>query len=110
GWKSPISAEAIAPEDHPLSPWNLGPDNAPVMLVDTYSDPNIRTKGEAQTVADERLANNLLLRRGVQYTGVPVPHLEPYDVVSAVAPRETTVHALEQFTVPLGPSGDMSYG
>lgn len=110
GKKKPVTAEATADRLHPLSPWVLGAGDAPLWLVEEINNPDLRTAAECQAVAKKRLARGLRLVHEASFNAVPVPHLEPLDLIQAVTAYETSTTQLETFTLPIGISGDMTVG
>lgn len=110
GKKQPVMAIATADKLHPLSPWKLGPDGAPMWLIDEVSNDHLRSVAECQKVADRRLQDGLRLIHDTSFNAVPVPHLDPLDLVKVVTDYEAATTRLETFTLPLGIGSDMQVG
>lgn len=112
GAKENVGAVAVADKAHPLSPWRLGRNGVARHLVYRVQDTSIRTHARAKAKADRILHDRLLSTVDVTLDVLPIPHLEPGDMVR-VAADDIDVHfRLKQFTIPLGASGDpvMSVG
>lgn len=112
GAKSRVRARAIAPRNHALSPWRLGRSGGPRYLVEVIEDSAIRTKKEAQAKANQVLKNRLRETVQVTFDALPVPHLDPGDLVRIRTASFSTTFRLGQFTIPLTPTGSptMSVG
>jgi hypothetical protein len=79
-------------------------------MVTEVEDDQIRTRAKAKEVAESQLAS--LLREGVQvgFDALPVPHLDPLDLVSVTTPDTSLTFTLHQASIPLVHSGVMSVG
>ena len=114
GQKKPVEHFAVAPKGHPLSPQRLGRTNADGDRVGRYlvaeqSNEHVRSKAEAKRRAEALLDDLLLEVVGVSFTAVPIPHLDPLDVVR-VATRDFSANVrIRQFSLPLA-GGDMTVG
>lgn len=72
-----------------------------------YSSPLLRTVGQADSAARSLLANSLGVTKGLTFTSVPNPALEPGDVVLVQAEDEPpSLHILDR--ISLSSSGAMS--
>lgn len=115
GQKKAVEAWVVAQRSHPLSPTRLGRENAagklsPRYLVREESNDNIRSKAEATRRAQAILDDALLEIVGVQFTCLPIPHLDPLDVVRVVTDDFTANVRVRRFSLPLGPGGEMTFG
>lgn len=110
GKKQPIMATATADRTHPMSPWKLGPAGAPMWLTDEVSNDHLRSVKECQNLADRRLRDGLRLIHDTSFNALPVPHLDPLDLVKVVTDYEAATTRLETFTLPLGLGSDMAVG
>ena len=114
GQKKPVEFFAVAPKGHPLSPQRLGRTNSDGDVVGRYlvaehSNEHVRSKAEAKRRAEALLDDLLLEVVGVSFTAVPIPHLDPLDVVR-VSTRDFSANVrLRQFSLPLA-GGDMTVG
>lgn len=112
GAKSRVRARAVAPRNHALSPWRLGRTGAPRYLVQSEENTSIRTQKEAQQRANTILSNKLRETVTVTFDALPVPHLDPGDMVRIRTAEFSATFRLRQFTIPLTPTGSptMSVG
>lgn len=110
GKKKPVDAVATADRTHPMSPWELGIDDAPVWLLDEITNDRLRTEKECRQVADSRLDEGVRLVHDTSFNAIPVPHLEPLDLISVHTDYETPTTRLRTFELPLGLGSDMSVG
>ena len=114
GQKKPVEFFAVAPKGHPLSPQRLGRTNADGdkvgrYLVAEYSNEHVRSKAEAKRRGNALLDDLLLEVVGASFTAVPIPHLDPLDVVR-VSTRDFSANVrIRQFSLPLA-GGEMTVG
>ncbi|MEU3599897.1 hypothetical protein ABZ714_14395 [Streptomyces sp. NPDC006798] len=101
GAKSPVSASVSAAFTHPLSPFRLGRNGVPRYLLEVIQDDAIRTVSEAQALADKRLEENLLQTVEVSFDVMPIPYLEPEDLVRINTEEFSATFRLREFTIPL---------
>ena len=114
GQKKPVEFFAVAPKGHPLSPLRLGRTNADGQKIGRYlvmeqSNEHVRSKAEAKRRANALLDDVLLEVVGVSFTSVPIPHLDPSDVVRVSARDFSANVRIRQFSLPLA-GGDMTVG
>lgn len=110
GKKKAIVGAAVADIDHPLSPYKLGPEDAPMWLVKEIDNEHIRTQQEADELAEDALEQGLKLIHDVEFSCVPIPHLEPLDMVAVRTYKESIENRVRSFTLPLGLGGEMTVG
>lgn len=110
GAKSAVRAVAHAPSTHPLNHGRLGRNGVPRYLVEFVEDDTLTTAAQAQARADAILAPLLLETVQVQFDAMPVPHLEPHDVVSLRTDEFSTDFRVRQFTIPLVSGSPMPVG
>jgi hypothetical protein len=110
GKKQPISAQATADRWHPMSPWELGVEDAPMWLIDEFSNDHLRTEKECREVAEERLRDGLRLLHEASFNSIPVPHLNPLDLIDVHTEYESVTTRLQTFTLPLYGGSDMTLG
>jgi hypothetical protein len=108
--KPQITATAYPARDHPLSPWALGRNDHPRYLVEAIDNDAIRSHAEAKEQADDRLG--AVLREGVDVTfdAIPVPNLDPYDVLALSTPSASLTFKVGRISIPLSHSEAMSVG
>lgn len=75
--------------------------------VRPYSSPLLRTPGQASAAARSLLANSLGLAKGLAFTAVPNPALEPGDVVLVATGQDAPEHHIID-KIGLSSSGAMS--
>lgn len=100
-----VSATAVAPKTHPLSPERMGRTGAPRHLVEVIEDTSIRSHTAAMDLAKRKLAQFLREAVEVSFDALPVPHLDPDDMVSVQTPEFTLKFRLRKFAIPLAPNG-----
>lgn len=116
GRKDRVRAQAVAPAGHALSPQRLGRTNGqgefvPRYLVERFEDDGIRSQSEARTKANRMLRDLLREETDVAFDALPIPHLDPGDLVRAEADGIAAEFRLRAFSIPLGSQGGvMSVG
>lgn len=110
GKKHPVKGSATADRAHPLSPWQLGPPDAPMWLIEEIHNEHLRTDRECDEFAETRLKQLLRLTRDVVFDASPVPHLEWGDQIRLDTPFEQMTTRLDKFTLPLGLGQSMNVG
>lgn len=105
GKKGVVWGSAIAPKDHPLSPFRLRRNGAWRYLVESIEDQNVRTKKDAEKRAKEVLEEKLLETVNVSFDSLPIVHLDPGDKVRVQTSGFTSSFRLRQFAIPLNPEG-----
>lgn len=105
-----ISVSATAGRSHALSPWSLGRTGAPRYLVELIEQDNIRSRANAQHLARQTLSKLLVESVSASFDSLPVPHLDPLDVVSLKTDDVSVRFSLRQASIPLTHSGSMSVG
>lgn len=108
--KPRITARAIAPRNHPLSPWNIGYKGQPRYLVAEEENDHLRTTGAAQQVANRTLDTLLDEAVEVAFDALPIPHLDPGDLIRVNSTIGTFSIRLRQASIPLNHTGVMSVG
>ena len=106
----PVSALAHAPSAHPLSADNLGRNGVRRYLREDINDTNVTTQAAAQELADTVLKERLNTAVQLDYTGLVIPHLEPWDVVAVNHGVWGIQASLTDYTIPLTADGKMSIG
>lgn len=111
GQTKKVSASAVAPADHPLSPQRLGRNGEGRYLAEFIEDSSIGTDEAAERVARNRLDVLLAQLVSVRFDALPIPHLDPGDVI-ALTTGDFTIGKtkLRQFSIPLTTAGVMSVG
>jgi len=102
GKKGRVRGVAVAPRAHVLSPWRLGRKDAPRYLVESIEDQSIRTDADARRRANDLLDDRLREVVDVSFDALPIPHLDPGDLVTVQTPDFTSTFRLRKFAIPLG--------
>jgi hypothetical protein len=105
-----ITGQATAAANHPLSPWNLGLPGGPLYLTEEVTNDHLRSQQEVDEYAADLLERRLRLIHDASFNSVPVPHLDPLDLIRVHTAYESVSTQLETFTLPLALEGDMSVG
>lgn len=120
GAKKRVRAQAVAERSHALSPQRLGRfvgrgenrERIERRLVEVINDDSIRSESEAERKARRVLNDRLRATVEVSFDALPIPHLDPGDLVAVQTDDVTVEFRLKQFVIPLGVSGapSMSVG
>jgi hypothetical protein len=117
GARGTVKFTAVAPVHNPLSPESLARNGKPRYVWAYVTDTTIKRvdgPGGAQEVATLMLDRGLRLVEQVTFDALPVPCLEPMDVVNVVADVGAidvdVKMPLRQFVIPLTAQGTMSVG
>jgi len=110
GAKTALSVYVAAPSSHPLSPQKLGRNGVPRYLLEVIEDDAIRTKTEAEEKAGAVLNDKLLQTVDVSFDAMPIPHLEPGDMVRIQTEEYATTFRMREFSIPLVAGDSMSVG
>lgn len=105
GKKGVVWGRAQAPKQHPLSPERLGRTGAPRYLVEYIEDESIRSDADAQKLAARTLETKLREAVEVTFDSLPIPHLDPGDMVRVQTPAYTSTFRIRKFAIPLAPTG-----
>lgn len=101
GQKRRVRGVATAPGW--MSPASLGRGLSGLRLVEQIQNDHIRSKKEAQDVADRRIKHHEQQRVEIAFDSLPVPHLEEHDRVRVGSTDVGAVTLrLRQWTIPLG--------
>ncbi|TKT03449.1 hypothetical protein [Streptomyces lasalocidi] len=101
GAKTAVSVFVAADKMHPLSPARLGRNGVPRYLLEVIEDDSIRSNAEAEQKAGTVLNDRLLQTVDVKFDAMPIPHLEPGDLVRIQTDEYATTFRLYQFSIPL---------
>lgn len=110
GSKHAATAVAVAPHDHPLSPYRLGRGGVPRYLATEVDNDNLKSKKDAQAAADRTLHQGLAEGVSVSFDALPVPHLDVLDDVSVRVDGLAVPFSFRTASIPLVHSGSMSVG
>lgn len=110
GAKKKISVHRVAPTTHPLNPSRLGRNGVPRYLLEVVEDDTIRSKIDAQVLGDQILYDRLLQSIEVKFDAMPIPHLEPGDLVTINTGEYSATFRLRAFSIPLVAGDAMQVG
>lgn len=110
GKKEAVEYTASAPSNHPLSPASLRRGGEPGIILSVIEDTDIVKTEDAKARAERALNSALLQNVAVTFDCVPIPHLEPGDVVRVETDDFGANVIAEKFTIPLKAGASMSFG
>jgi hypothetical protein len=130
GAKKKVRAEAVAPANHPLSPWRLGRKikikdemawqgqegegvdtrRIPRYYTKTIEDSSLKSKAACKRIAQRELEVGLLQSVNMEFTALPNPFLEEYDLYRIKTPDISVQATATQWSLPLTHDGTMSVG
>ena len=105
-----VKAVAVAPRNHPLSPWRLGRPDSPRYLLHVIENDHIRSEKEAQQLANRVLDDMLRQHIDITFGSLVVPHLEIGDMARIRTDAYDLRFRMREFSIPLTSSGYMSVG
>lgn len=109
-----VKGEAVAPREHPLSPWRLGrkvgDEIIPRFIPEFVTNDAIRSDQEATKRAKQLLEDRLTQQVDVTFDALPVPHLEELDMIRISYDDLKLSARLREFSLPLTHDGVMSVG
>lgn len=105
GGKSPVTAMASLPTEHPWSFSTLGRRNVGRRYVEEVEDSSIVTQSEAGRVAKRRIREHATSAWEMQFNVLPVPMLEPGDLYRVDAYDVAQTSGLHKATISL--TGDL---
>lgn len=113
--KHPVNVVVSAARSNALSPWRLGRDlrdgtHVPRHLVEKVENAHVKTKKRARQVAKRRLARSIVEGVTVSFDALPIPHLEPLDMLQLTTELTSVQFTLRQASIPLTHDGAMSIG
>jgi hypothetical protein len=109
--KKPVQAKVSLPRHHRLSPWSLARNGKPRELTMEVTVENLKTERDCAQRAHHLLEHHSQVGVDVAFDCLPIPTLEPGDVVRVKVEAGFELHApVKQFTLPLTSSDSMSIG
>lgn len=93
-----------------LSPWVLARKGVPIYRPMTINSDSWTTQAQVSQHAAATLANNDQVSADLQYSTVPVFHLDADDMVTVRTDDDTFKVRLQSGSIPLGVGGDMTIG
>lgn len=110
GTTKQVFGEYVAPADNPLSPRMMARNGVPQYYAEIVRDANVTTNADAQKLAKALVDQSLMQTIQVTFECLPVPTLEPWDVVTVTTSNYSTPFLLNQFSLPLNDSNNMTVG
>ena len=109
--KKAVMAELSLPRHNPNSPWKLARNGKPRKLTMEVTVDNLKTEKECMERAHHLLNHHSQVGVDIAFDCLPIPTLEPGDVVRVKVTNGFELHApLKQFTIPLTSSETLSIG
>jgi hypothetical protein len=108
--KKRVKFRAVADEDNPLSPARLKRNGAKRYIPRVIEDSSIKTVKGARTRARASLKRGLRMGTEVAFDSLPVPHLEPGDMVKVDTREFSTTFRLTKMTIPLNSEASATIG
>lgn len=106
-----IEYRLVAPDTHPLSPRNVGRNDKPRYINPIIiEDDSISSIYQAQAIAEQALNDALLMTINAAFDSLPVPLLEPTDVVTINYGGFALNTRINKWTLPLTNQGSSSIG
>lgn len=105
-----LSAVAVAGANHPLAPSRLGRNGVPRYIPKVIEDETYKSLAQARALATQTLQDGLKLTTGVSFDMVPLFHLDVGDVIVAKTDAGTVTVRLQEASIPLSVTGEMSVG
>lgn len=100
GKKTPW-ATALPPSSHPLSPVRLGRRGDGLYNAEFIDNQDLKTTAACRALAVSTLAAGLAQHVEASFDTLPIPHLEPWDIVLAATDRGSTRVTVREFSLPL---------
>lgn len=106
-----LRGQAQLPAEHELSPTTLARNGTKRVLLETIKTNSEKlTGGQATIMARRTLEQKSQGALDVSFSALPIPHLQPGDMVRVDTPYIATTFVLKKFSLPLSADGPMSIG
>lgn len=102
--RRPQAVETL-PAWHPSSAQSLARNSKPHRLVKQIENRQVRTDAEARRVARRHRNDAMRTTSNYAFSSLPVPHLDPEDLVTVVSGEGTLRIRMRQWTLPFGYEG-----
>ena len=99
--KDGLQAQASAPAAHPLSAQRLKRGGKPWHSREDVQDSGIESVKVAREVAEAKLSELLQGSMDVQFSALPIPHLEPWDRITVAPMGWSWPTSIQKLTLPL---------
>lgn len=93
--------DALPPTSHPLSPTRLGRKSAGLYSAEFIDNEDLKTVAECKAVATSTLAAGLEQQVEIAMDVLPIPHLEPWDLIHVTTDHMSTNLRVLEFSLPL---------
>jgi len=101
GSKKAVSATVVAPASHALNPFKIGRRGWGRYYAEVEENTDIRTQAKATARANALLKAALAQQTEATWQCLPVPHLDPWDIVTVATGRSTVTVRTRRFSLPL---------
>lgn len=109
--KKRVVVDLRLPTKHPWSAQNLGRNGVPRWLIDEIQPGHVKNTAAAEKIAKQARDDVLRGSQQVSADMLPLPDVEPYDLVRLTDPLIGTYLArANQYTFPLGTGGPATFG
>lgn len=110
--KERVEGHAQLPGTNPFSRWRLGrgPDNKGGVLLEVIENDHLKTNRECRNRAVARVNDLLTQSVEVTFDAMPVPHLEPDDMVEVDSNDVDQRFRARNFSIPLSAGDAMAVG
>jgi hypothetical protein len=105
-----VGAVAEAVKSHPMAPGKLGRNGVPRYLPKVIDGEEYKREADARQRAVNELKRSLPMTAGATFSCVPLFHLDVGDLIRAQTDNGGLMVRLEEGSIPLGVTGDMSVG
>jgi hypothetical protein len=95
------SSNALPPKSHPLSPFRLGRRGKGLYLGEFIENSDLKSTAACRRVAKDTLEDGLLQHVEASVETLPMPHLEPWDLLHLSLPNLSVRIRVTAFTLPL---------
>ena len=106
GPKKRAQAVAVLPENHPMSPQELGRNDEDLVLAEKVDNPHLKTiadcKARARRIRDDRAR----ITEDYKIEVMPFPDFEEYDIAGADTDEGRLLIRMKQWALPLGPTAE----
>lgn len=110
GKKNKVSARAVAPNGHPLSPAKLGRNGVPRYYTRVIEDGSLKTDRACKARAKDELDRGLKESINIEFDALPNPLMEEGDIFRVNTDEVKMTGKLVQWAIPLTHEGQMSVG
>lgn len=110
GAKRRVEHYAYLPASHPRSPETLARGGVKGYRLEVIEDDTLTSRAQVEQAAKRRIKELMVDDVEVEFDTLPIPHIEPGDVVRVDAGGITTQFRMSKFTIPLSHGGVSTVG